>query len=106
VIAALAAIAAHLIVVAATDSDEQLSVLSIALTSLVACLAGAWIYRLLTQRSHRPIVLFAVIAAAAAVADTVLAGFAGQGSGFVIEAGVLHVVVAVVAAIGIPKALR
>ena len=27
-------------------------------------------------------------------------------SGFVIEAGVLHVVVAVVAAIGIPKALR
>jgi len=58
VIAALAAIAAHLIVVAVTDrSYEQLSVLSIALTSLVACLAGAWIYRLLTQRSYRPIVL-------------------------------------------------
>lgn len=47
----------------------------------------------------------AVIAAAPAVADTVLAGFAGQGSGFVIEAGVLHVV-AVVAAIGIPQAVR
>jgi len=103
VVAAVAGVLVHLVVTALTGrSYEQLSVVSIPAVTIVASLIGGLVFVALTQWARRPAVVFAVLAALGAVVDTAAATAAGQGWGFVLEAGVLHVVVATVVAVVLP----
>jgi len=101
--AAVAGALAHLVVTGLTGrSYEQLSVVSILGATFVASLIGGLVFVALTRRIRRPVAMFAVLAALGAVVDTAAATAAGQGWGFVLEAGVLHVVVATVVAVVLP----
>ncbi len=103
VVAAVAGVLVHLVVTASTGrSYEQLSVVSIPAVTIVASLIGGLVFVALTRRAHGPAVVFAVLAALGAVVDTAAAIAARQGWGFVLEAGVLHVVVATVVAVVLP----
>ena len=101
-VAAAAGAVAHLVVVAMTGREyPELSVLSVVLVSLLALTVGGLVYALMAARLRRPQLAFGVLVVVAVAAETAAAST--REGGFLFDATVLHVVVAAIAVVLIPR---